>query len=305
MAESSETTRKRKRKKHTPVKMPWWVLYPMVLTTAAGAVYFFRRDDPIAAGVLISAGISALLGFRMGISTIVISILGLATACWIAPPWGIGLEPRFTGIFGTTGITNRCLAIGTVGLVVSLLITTVASMLIGGFLARRRQLDLLDRYLGLALGVGEGLFVVLLLLASFVRFDLGNRLGEPITRIAGALNKSAVLPYVKRFDPFDRVPILDQADNLQASVQYLREPQNVNALLRDPRVSELRRQPEYQAAIREFRNDPVVSELFDGGETIDREMLLRLMNSDAVLKLLDQDEFLDRMYDVLQDKISS
>lgn len=305
MAESSETSRKRKRKKHTPVKMPWWVLYPLALGTVGGAVYFFRRDDPIAAGVFVSAVISALLGFRMGISTILVSILGLATAYWIAPPWGIALEPRFNGIFGTSGLTNRCLAIGTVALVVSLLITTVASMLIGGFLARRRKLDLLDRYLGLALGVGEGMFVVLLILAAFVRFNLGNRLGEPATKIAGVLNKSAVLPYVKRFDPFDRLPILDQANEWQQSVQYLREPQNVNALLRDPRVSELRQQPEYQAAIREFRNDPVVSELFDNGETIDREMLMRLMNSDAVLKLLDQKEFLDRMYDVLQDKISS
>ncbi|MEL6110121.1 MAG: CvpA family protein [Planctomycetota bacterium] len=306
MSEASESPRRRKRKKHQPVKMPWWMLYPLVLGSVAGVVYFFRRNDPVAAGVVVVSLSAALLGFRMGVSTIVISLAGLGVAYWLAPPWGIRIEDRFAGLFGTSGFTNRCLAVGTVGLVVSLLIATVASMLIGGLMARRRRVDVLDRYFGLVAAVSEGLFVVLLVLAAIDRFDLGNRLGVAAAeKVAGALDKSAVLPYVKQLDPFARLPILNRVGELQTSIQYLREPQNVNALLRDPRVDDLRRDPAYQSAIRELRNDPVVSDFFDRGETLDRATMIRLMNSDALLELLDQAEFLDRASEVLREKVAA
>lgn len=304
MSEASEAPRRRKRKKHQPVKMPWWLLYPMVLVAVAAVVHFFRQDDPIAAGMVVTSLIAALLGFRMGVSTIVVSLLGFGIAYWLAPPWGIRIEDRFAGLFGTSGLTNRCLAVGTVGLVVSLLIAIFASMLIGGLMARRRRLDEIDRYLGMVLAVGEGLFVVVLVLAAIDRFDLGNRGVAVAEKVAGALDKSAVLPSVKRFDPFVRLPILNQVGQLQDSVQYLREPQNVSALLRDPRIDELRKDPAYQSAIREFRNDPVVSDFFDRGETLDRETAMRLMNSDAVLEMLDQGEFVGRVSEVLEEKVA-
>ncbi|MEO1525194.1 MAG: CvpA family protein [Planctomycetota bacterium] len=299
-----EKPRRRKRKKHEPVKMPWWMLYPLILGAVAGVVHFLRLGDAVSAVVVLTVLVAAFLGFRMGVSTLLVSVLGLATAYWVAPPWGIAIEDRFAGLFGTSGVTNRCLSIGTVALVLSLLVTTLASMLLGGFLARRRKLDNTDRYLGLLVGVGEALFIVILIMAAFVRFNLGDRLGARAEKIGAAIDKSAILPLATRLDPLKHLPVMNRVDELQRSVQYLREPQNVNALLRDPRVAELREQPEYQSAVRDLRNDPAVSDFFDRGETIDRDTLIRLMNSDAVLRMLDQKEFLKRVSEVLKDKVA-
>ncbi len=280
------------------------------------AIYFAWQSDYVAAGMLVAMGIASFSGYRAGAVYVVGSLAAIATAIWLAPSIGRAQEFRFAQWFGTTGLNNRLLSIGTVGLlitfVVSLLVITVAGL----FFANRPRLETVNRWFGFTLGGAQGVFAVwlflggLLILEPMQRDRAGTRdpldfrgqfVSRWILKISDGIHASRLGPTIVAYNPFTRIPQLNKVDEIQRTVQVLSDPEKIDELMRHPSIERLNRRPEIRRAMDRLRDDPQIQEILRSGNKMDRSAAMALMDHPAVLELIDQPGFLEEAFRLIQD----
>ena len=296
LADMSATDKKNRRrtKRPAPVRMPWWVYYPMFLTVAGVAYWLFRGGDPVAAIGFVAVFFCGVTGFRIGLANIVASLLGIYAAFAIAPPLGLAAEVRFAEYVGTGGLLNRLLCIGVFGVLISMIVTMVLMMLSDWFFTRRRRLDLMNCQAGFVFGLAEGAILVLLVLGASLTFsgiNNANAVGRMIDSIAAGTRTSVVGPFVIKNNPFERFEMLAKLEEIPRSIEFIQDSENIESLLEDPDVIALRDDPELQQAIEEVRRDPVIKQLLSGKRQMDRDTMMELMNSPAILELVENESF--------------
>ncbi|MCO8125009.1 hypothetical protein NHH03_24950 [Stieleria sp. TO1_6] len=289
--------------------MPIWLFYPLWAAALASGFAFYRSGDTVAAVTVIGIAMFGWSGFKMGLGRIVATVVAFILAVAIAPWIGLRYEDQFSAQFGTTGLTNRLLCIGSIGLMISLIVTLVISLSSGMVLAKRRKLNVLNSYCGFTIGLVEGGAIALLIcggLMSVQQWQRGdnqtpNRIAVAIDHWASETRQSAFGPIAKKYNPFERVEALKQVGSYRETVRQLSDPAKMEQLLHHPKIAELRDDPQIQSAIEELQQDPDFKEIIAQGRPLDRESLVRLMSSQTVLRLIDQKDFTERAQSVLQD----
>ena len=117
--------------------MGWFGRLFTIVAAVGGMGYFGMEHDyfGVAAVGLIAFG--AFTGFRTGLSRIGATLVGFAVAFMFAPQFGMEHEAHFSNWLGTTGLLNRFIAVGVIGLLLSGA-TAVVLMFISGRIMRRR-----------------------------------------------------------------------------------------------------------------------------------------------------------------------
>ncbi len=313
-SESKQTKNKRLPKSGKPkMNLPARLLFLSLFY--GSAIFFLVQADYVLAASLMIAGAASFAGYRAGTVYIVGSLVGFAVAIAVAPRLGISQEYRFEQWFGTTGLTNRLLSIGTVGILVSFFASMVIFVVGGLFLANRPRLDAINRWLGFVMGGVQGAFAVLLFLGGLLilepiekqradtrdPLDLrGQFVSKWILKISDGVHASRIGPFVVDYNPFTRIPQLNKVEEVQQSVQVLRNPREMEALIRHPRIKTLAKRPEMKTLIRELTNDPEIERILKSGQPLDGEAAMTLMNHPAVLQLIDQPDFIEEAYKIIQ-----
>lgn len=106
-------------------------------------------------------GVLALLGLWRGAARIAPSLAGVIVGMLLAHPVGRLIEPIVERLTGTTGFLGRLTSVALAGLILSLVISVGLAWPIRRFVAKRATLRLADKFVGGALGAGEGLLVAL------------------------------------------------------------------------------------------------------------------------------------------------
>ena len=143
------------------------------------AIYFGINGDYIAAAVIAVTAFSAFFGYRAGAVSIGGFLIAFAAAVIIAPKLGLAYEDRFADWFGTSGLANRVLAIGLIGVVVSLIVSTVVIHLGNRILLRRSRLSAINRTAGFLIGAAEGIVVCFLFLGGILILEPTERRKAP------------------------------------------------------------------------------------------------------------------------------
>lgn len=279
------------------------------------AVYFVTESDYVLSAICATAGFAAFSGYRVGALYMVATIAALTAAIAYAPAIGQAHEFRFTQWFGTTGLSNRFLSIGVVGVVMSLVLSTFTIVCVGKVLKRSPRLDSLNRWTGFAVGGVEGLAAVVLFLGGLLLVEpaekeraalrdptdlRGQMLSKFILATAEQTRASRIGPVLQEYNPFIRVPQLNKIEEVQQSVQVLSDPEKIQDVLHHPSMVQLQNRPEVRQAMQKLKADPEIRDILHSGRTMDRTMAMTLMNHPVVLELVDQPGFMDAASKVIR-----
>ena len=261
------------------------------------------------------SGFTAFSGFRLGAVAILGSIGAIAAAIEYAPSIGCAQEFRFTQWFGTTGLLNRFLCIGVVGLAITLGVTGVVMFVAGKAFRKRPDLDKLNRWSGFGIGFVEGLAACLFFLGGMLVIDPIEKehaqsrsaddtrrqfLSKAISTTTEYTRASRLGPIIDQYNPFVRFSRLNKVEELQKSVRVLSDPKKIDGLLNHSSIQQLQRRPEVQAVVKKLNDDPEIRNILRSGRRMDRSMAMTLFNHPAVLELLDQPGFIEEATKVIR-----
>ncbi len=279
------------------------------------SVYFGWQGDYIFAAVCSVSGFTAFSGFRLGAVAILGAIGAITAAIAYAPSIGHVLEFRSTQWFGTTGLLNRFLCVGVVGLAITLGVTVVVMFVAGKAFRRRPGLDKLNRWSGFGIGAVEGLAACLFFLGGMLVIDpiekehaqsrsaddtRGQFLSKAISTTTEYTRASRLGPIIEQYNPFVRFPKLNKVEEVQKSLRVLSDPKKIEALLNHPSIQQLQRRPEMRTVVKKLNDDPEIRDILRSGRRMDRSMAMALLNHPAVLELVDQPEFIEEAMKVIR-----
>jgi uncharacterized membrane protein required for colicin V production len=287
------------------------------LAIFGGTAYvFYQKLDYV--GMLGTAAIAlaCFSGFRLGASRITATLLGFAAAVAFAPGLGLTQEHRFTEWFGTTGLTNRFLSIGAIGLLLALTVTVISVLIMNRVMKHRPRLVWSNCWLGFLIGGAEGAVAILLLLGGILimqpveqqRADLrdpsdvrGLAVSNAILTVAQKTQASPIGPVVEKYNPFTRIPQLNKIEKIQSTVHVLSDPDRINGLLQHAAIRQLQQQPEVKVAVDRLMSDAEIKQILYSGKAIDRAAAITLLNHPAVLELVDQPGFLEEANKIIDE----
>jgi uncharacterized membrane protein required for colicin V production len=151
-----------------PAGMQPWLRFLFSLLFFGSAGYFAYERDFVLAGICLVTGLSAFSGYRMGLVCVLTWVIAIGAAIRLAPSLGQEHELHFQEWLGTTGLLNRFVSIGVVGVLISFAVSTVLIVVTGRLLKKRQKLDDLNRWLGFSIGAIEGLLVCLFFLGGML-----------------------------------------------------------------------------------------------------------------------------------------
>jgi uncharacterized membrane protein required for colicin V production len=272
------------------------------------AVYFGREGDYVVAAVSVIAIVSAFSGYFTGAAWMLASLVGIGAAFTFAPSLGYTHEMRFSEWFGTTGLTNRFMSVGIVGILISTVVALVLMKITGRMIESRRGLESFNRFLGFGIGAVQGPAAVLFLLGGFLVIESmeqerAGHLGPSVVADKPLVSKlmlktneltheSLLGPTIVEYNPFTRIPQLDKLADVQRSVQVLSDPAQIEGVLNHPSIRELQERPAVKHAVEQLRADESIQEVLRSGKRMDRSMAMILLSHPAVLELIDQPGFL-------------
>ena len=267
------------------------------------------------AAALVITGLASFSGYKMGAASILGTLVAISVAIALAPSIGRAQEFRFEQWFGTTGLTNRILTIGTVGIFISLAVTLVWFIVTRLVVLNRPRVDTTNRWIGFAIGGLEGAVAVLLFLGGILILEpierdraqrrdpsdtRGRMVSEWILGITDGVYRSQIGPAIIANNPFKKIPQLNKVAELQQSVQVLSDPTKIDEMIHHPSIIKLQERPEMRRAVDRLNGDPSIQEVLRSGRPMDRAAVMTLMNHPAVLELIDQPDFLEEAYKVIQ-----
>ncbi len=282
----------------------------------ATAIFFASQADYVLAVAVAITGIASFGGYRVGAVYILGSLASIAAAVELAPSIGRAQEFRFEQWFGTTGLTNRILSIGTVGVLISFVVSMLVISVAGLFFANRRRMEKTNRWLGFVIGGVQGIAVVLLFLGGLLvlepierqRADMrdpldarGQFVSKWILKITDRTHDSPLGPLIVAYNPFTRIPQLNKVEEIQQSVQVLSDAEKIDRLIHHPSIERLKERPEIRRTIDRLNEDAQVQKILRSGHRIDRAAAMTLLSHPAVLELIDQPVFVEQAYKVIQE----
>jgi len=280
----------------------WLILVGLLGSTTA---YFWSQGDFLAATTIVAITIAGFSGYRFGVLKLVGFISGLAMAITYAPVLGRHLEPECSEWLGTSGLSNRMLSVGLVGMGITLVVTIVFALISCWLLKGRPRLNAFNRWLGFGFGAVQGLACMLIIFGGLlileptvkeriaVRDKVPNKfslaVAERVLDVAEHTRSSAFGAAVVANNPFEKV---SQLAKVQKSVRVVSDPERLNQLIHRPLHGKFQLSPTSSLAIDKLSNDPEIRELLESGRPIDHQTVMSLMNNPLILELLDDPDFL-------------
>jgi hypothetical protein len=248
---------------------------------------------------------AVLQGLWRGAAELVGIVAGTLAAVMIGPMMGRGLEGVCSGLFRTTGLTNRFLSIGIVSLAIIIVVAAGVSVGAKRFLEKKPELARWNPFAGAALGLIEGLILAMAVLwvplalepvarAQVDRAAAAEREGESATPnpvaqgligFATGVRESSLGGLAESTNPIQGSRILSVANDFAA---VMHDQEAMRWLLETDVMRSIHELPSVVQATEMFKADPNLSRLADEGAGSGGEALLAVMNSPTVLRIFDQ-----------------
>lgn len=285
------------RKKSPSVFLPCLAMFGL---PAAACVW---QGDFVFAALLVLIGLGCMSGFKVGAVKALATVAGIAAAVWFGPQLTGDLELKLTEWFSTTGLTNRLLSLGLIGLAMVLVSVFVSALISGWIFKKVPSIGSLNRGIGFLLGGAEagvgllvllgGLIVVQPMLPSSTgqKAPVQQAINSGIEKVIEHTESSYVGQIVEQYNPFVKFPQLNCFSQVQKTVAVLQDPETVKQMINDPRIKILQEDPSMQEAIAMLKSDKAINEVLESGDINDQEKIMTIMNSPVVLHLLDQPGF--------------
>ena len=268
-------------------RIPKWLV---VLGLCGAAIaYFWAYSDHVTTTALAVVTLAGFAGYRIGAARLLGFLGGIVFASAVAPVLGTQLEPRFQDWLGTTGAGNRALSIGVTGLGIFLVVVLTTRLLTLWILREQPFLRACNRWIGVSLGVFQGGAVILFIVGGLLavepmaknqvytagptRGKISQIVSKRVLRYAGSVRESSIGPWVVQYNPFRRIPQLEQLLGSVGSVsrsQATQGPGSSGASAVDSGLL---------STIEALRNNPQFRELLESSPSIDGNSALSILKN--------------------------
>lgn len=242
----------------------------------------------------------ALQGLWRGAAELVGLLAGTLVAILAAPSLGRACEGLVSSVVGTGGLVNRFLAIAAAGGLIIAGVTIAVSVVARRVLGRSSWLEGSNRLLGMGLGAAEGIIIALAVLwipltlepvaaARLAEQELegaGGRKGVPgaVMAWADAVRGSALGGVARGSNPIGDSKVLKICRDFAA---VSRSDKAMAVFLDSDVMTHVRKTPSVEQAMAIAREDPALAPLLEG-RGVSASMLREIMESPAVLRILDE-----------------
>jgi hypothetical protein len=255
----------------------------------------------VTAMFFIFVALAAVNGYWFGASKVAAVFGGLIAAAILAAPLGRGIEGMFTGVLGTTGLTNRMISIVITGLIVIAAVTAGLQVVIKKWMAARPHLRPYDRPLGACLGVFEGTLLGFLMIWSLLSLEpvaatgvaaahsspdaVPNPAAERVVAVAESARESFIGRIADAVNPMKNMRLMTL---FQRVLVVLNDPKARDAFVKHEAIVGIQERPSVKQAMEMLKQDPAVMEIIKNQQGITGEDLRRILDSPTVLKIVDE-----------------
>jgi hypothetical protein len=131
--------------------------------------------------------------------------------------------------------------------------------------------------------------------------SIANFVSDSVLEINQQAKTSYIGPVLQKYNPYEKFPELNRLSEIQKTIQLVNQPRAVEGLLNSPGFRNLQSSPEIAAAVKAIRSDPNIAEIMASSEPMGIDQVMTVMNSDAVLNLFDQAEFMERAAEIFRE----
>ncbi len=287
------------------------------------------QGDSVLAGCIATVGIGAWAGFRIGALRVLATVGFVYAALHFVPGWSPQFESLFRDWTGFSGLTNRVTTYATVAFVIGLGIAIAVSVVSRSLFKNGSSADSNNRWVGFFVGAIEGVVAALLFLGGLQLVEpmilqsaastaelkaspsesddrssllsIANFVSDSVLEINQQAKTSYIGPVLQKYNPYEKFPELNRLSEIQKTIQLVNQPRAVEGLLNSPGFRNLQSSPEIAAAVKAIRSDPNIAEIMASSEPMGIDQVMTVMNSDAVLNLFDQAEFMERAAEIFRE----
>ncbi len=271
-----------------------------------GGVCLYKGD--LVTGIAIAAlGLGCYLGYRTGAIRALASVGGVVAAIYFAPQWAPQVETFLAEKLSLSGLLNRGVSLGLVGLAIIIAVVLIGRLLCRLFLSKdgRGPINGLNSWGGLLVMGGEAAIGIALLLGGILTVSpekedlpplpesatLQERFNYQVDVVAAETRSGAIGDVLDKHNPFVKFPQLNKLKEIQQTFRTISDPAAIKQVVTHQRMKELQDAPAVQTAINKLEADEEIQKIFGSAEPMDREKMMTLLNSQVVLELLDEPAF--------------
>ena len=301
----------------TPKKSTAHIFLACLLLFGVPAGVCTYKGDLVTGIALATVGLSCYMGYRTGAIRALASVGGIVAAVYFAPQWLPSVEPVLAEWLPVSGLLKRGVLLGLIGMAIVVTVLLIGSLIRRLFLSTdgRGAANGLNRWGGLLLFGGEAAVGIALLLGGILilspeRDDLQlppdsaslqQRLSHQIDVVAAKTRSGAIGGVLEKHNPFVKFPQLNKFKEIQQTVRTISDPAAMKQVIIHPRIKELQDCPSAQTAITNLKADKMVQEIIGSGEPLDRTKLMNLLNSQVIMDLLDEPDFVAQASAIIEE----
>ena len=274
------------------------------------------QQDFVTGIALATIGLSCYLGYRTGAVRALASVGGIIAAVLFAPKWLPSVEPVLAEWFSLSGLLNRGVSLGLIGLAIIIVCALIGRLVSRLFFSKRGSVSGLNRWGGLLMMGGEAVVGIALLLGGLLIVSPEKEeaavvatsdeetpltLNDQMDIVAAQTRSGAIGRVLEQHNPFVKFPQLNKFKEIEQAVRTVSDPAAMMLVVSHPRIEELKDNPAVEAAIANFKADEELNEIFQSGESLDREKMMVLLKSDAVMDLLDEPAFVEEASSIIEE----
>lgn len=206
---------------------PWFLI---MFSCGSGIGYFVVLEDHVTAIALTAIVVSALCGYWMKASRLVLFYCGLAVACLTVPHLSPYVEPRLAEWFGMSALASHLVSMISIGFLIAIAIAWLGHRIGKKILPERRSLESVNRLSGFAIGGIQGAMLVLVVAAGLLVIEpfakkrlaadvegndhkVARVVSKRVIDFSGRIRASAIGPITAKYDPFQHIPEFKQFES--------------------------------------------------------------------------------------------
>lgn len=285
---------------------------------ALPALLFFLQSDFVSLGLWVFGGVIAITGFRTGFLEQLSLILSIAVLLDIGEPVAKSIEDPINQWIGLTGLANRILGCLLVAVAVTLVITLVSRYMARKFLKEGNR-ERWNHWLGfisggliglMILAYGVGIFSALAqhqrdntpqsLFGASGNGSPNSRAGRWIKNNGELIEQSTIGSAFVGPQPLLTVKEWRVVKDCRTIAAFLTQPSAIKSLKKFPAYQEIGQDKSIQTWLTEIKEDEELKEVFRSDRLVSMEQVILLLNHPAIMGLLDEPVFREKVVELFQ-----
>lgn len=308
---NQERTRKRKQ---TRAMLDDLIVFAMIGVPAG---YFFLQSETMSLALWLVAGVTALIGYRLGFLIHVVLLVSGLLLFYVGESTAKLFQAFIMEQTGLTGLANRLAGCSIIAIVVPVFFLLVSNRVAQDYLDRGNR-HRWNHWLGFSLGSFEGFLVLALVVGGVSTISQYQRDNTAISWFDGIRGKEPEIRALRWIQNTGiRIeesqvgkalvgprPIVDASQwvvvkRIRTSFEFLSNPSAIKSLKKFPAYQVLVADDDVQSWLTNLKADKAIKEMFSSNSPLRGKQVVFLLNHPSIMGLIDEPVFRKQVMELI------